>query len=782
MALLNTQRLLGQWKTEHNPLVHASRVADTEWILKAAIGDRPIKGIQLDHDNVHALIHGFFEWRQSTGRSVAMSLARARVNRVLEQLNQIPGMHNVLAPEPVMVHRPTAHPPSARAFLACEQMMALDRIMLTWCRKNEVSDAWLLLLSLRLMTRLGMSENVMLGTLSMLTPQHIDKRSLAIPSSPEAKLPHQGHYRLSLHDDVWVPLRAVVTQATSRAPADWLLATRPETLAMPFAQRRKLVRKRLKEAAKQALKALKKHPDGAQWDQLRSWSTLVNASRHVPAMRGIPPLWATLLRQYPLPTCTQVPLLASSDSAHLYTPGELRGRLPDRVSVRNTNTALPTLGQQTRPPGTTIIPTAHLPVDWRRVLKNLLQQFLTEVARLSAKRVNAAKFDTPMQLLLVRYEKRLDRLIGHSGHYPGWVLQFLYHQLRTEGNKLSTARTLLSRLTPLTLLMHDAVLDLTDWDDELVLELQMAAQSGSQWSASTLASFQTGFRQFIGFCQSFGMLEEVIPPPRATSTLPPSVLRTRILSPDHMQTAWQLLTHDTPNGDSHQMMALVIALGFYGGLRASEVESLTLNTVAFGSVNDQGEGTCWIEILEGKTPAARRRVALHIMAPPSVVTHLRGWVQERQNECAAWPLSEVALFGPRHSPEAYVRKSLVTPVIEWMRYVLGEDIDFHGLRHASVSWTLLRLHASQHPHFRDTLQHRHHWMFQKQPLENILTYFCSAEGDDTLHRGTLLLHVVKFIGHREPGTLLENYAHTLGLIHSNILAPRKKTSQKSSHR
>ena len=244
MALLNTQRLLGQWKTERNTLVNASRIADTKWILNAVIGDKLINGFQLDRANVHALILSFFEWRQSTGRRIAMGQARARVNRVLEQLNQVPGMQSVLVPEPTMVHRPSAHPPSARAFLACEQMMALDRALLTWCRKSDVSDAWLLLLGLRLMNRVGMSENVMLGTLSMLTHQHVERKTLAIPSSPEATLPLEGHYRLTLHDDVWVPLRAIVTRAKHSAPSEWLLATSPETAAIPPTQRRKIVRMR----------------------------------------------------------------------------------------------------------------------------------------------------------------------------------------------------------------------------------------------------------------------------------------------------------------------------------------------------------------------------------------------------------------------------------------------------------------------------------------------------------------------------------------------------------
>ena len=160
------------------------------------------------------------------------------------------------------------------------------------------------------------------------------------------------------------------------------------------------------------------------------------------------------------------------------------------------------------------------------------------------------------------------------------------------------------------------------------------------------------------------------------------------------------------------------------------------------------------------------------MAPPSVVTCIHDWVEERLSECSRWPLTEVALFGPRHAPQAYTRASLIKPVIEWMRYLLGDDIDFHGLRHAAVSWTLLRLHAAQNPSFRDTLQHKHDWMFQPQTLQMTLSYFCGAEGHDTLARGTLLLQVAKWIGHREPGTLLENYAHTLGLIHSDILAPK----------
>jgi len=773
MALLNAERLISEWKMEKNSLVQSSQIIDTRRILLGALGDTPVQALALEQSDTQVLINDYFEWRQSTERTISRRQAHQRVNRVLGALNTVPGMQAILMPEPISVHRPTAHPPTPRTFTMYEQMVALERHLLPWCRGDKGTDVWLMMLAIRMMTRIGMSETVMLGTLAMLTHQHIDERHLSIPSSPGAKLPNDGHYRLTLNDDIWVPMRSILTQAKRQDRNEWLFAINDEDETSSHTERRRLLRQRLKTVIKRCLKALQSCSHSEQWQSLRSWSSLVSASRYVAVMRGVPPLWSTLLREYPLPTCTPVPLLANSDTAHRYAPGESQGRLPAREAVRNKTPApLPEIGQHTRPAGVAVIATSDLPPDWQRRVKNLLQQFLAEAARLSPKKVTAKKHEVPMRKLLERYEKQLDMLIGHSGHYPGWVLHFLYHQLRTEGNKLSTARTQLSRLTPLTMLMHEAVLDLHDWDDEVIIELQIDAQSGSQWSATTLAKFKSSFRQFMRFCQRYGMLEEVSLPKQNAGSLAPSVLRTRILSPDHMQLVWEMLTHRVPSGDPRQMMGLVIALGFYAGLRASEVEALTLNSVIFGAVDEHGHRNCWIEILGGKTAAARRRVALHVMAPPSVVTCIHDWVEERRNECSKWSLSEVALFGPRHSSQAYTRSSLIKPVIDWMRHLLGDDIDFHGLRHAAVSWTLLRLHAAQNPSFRDTLQHKHDWMFQPQTLQMTLSYFCGAEGHDTLARGTLLLQVAKWIGHREPGTLLENYAHTLGLIHSDILAPK----------
>lgn len=802
MEISKAEQLMSHWQAQkNNALMTPRSVADTEWVV-AAIFDStptPASALYLGADAARHLVTGLMEHCKARGRPITRAIARQRVNRILAQMNVIPGINAELIPEPKKVHRPTALPTSSDRFTAALAMRELDRQLLPWCRATNTDNAWLLVLALRLMAQLGMSERVTLGTLSQLTLAHIDKshRTLAIPSSPEISGLDDGHYRIALPDSLWVPMRAIMTREKHRSPEAWLFAPDDVALTLPLKQRRQQLRRRLTLTARQLVKDQQASLHHSI-SPINRWLKLTEACSYVAVISGTPPLWANLLRHYPLPTCTPVPLRMGQHNAHHYSPGSPLGRLPDRQSRHRPSerdggveTQLPHTAEvdatqvtvthptpATRPAGAHRINTDHLATDWRRQVKNILQKFLTETANISKKSVKAQKHNKRMQSLLEKYENQLDSLLGFSGHYPAWVLHFLYHKLRTDGRKISTAKTYLSRLTPLTLLFHDAILDMTDWDNEVVLELEIAAREGSRWSVSTLESFRGSMREFIRFCQQYGLLEDVTLPER-TNNLTPSILRTRILSPDHMQIVWEELTHGIPDGATGQMKALVMTLGFYGGMRASEIEALTLNDVQFGASYESGRSRCWIDILEGKTEAARRRIALHVMAPPSVVKQLRGWVEVRRQSCSETALADIALFGPRHSPDAYQRRYLITQVIETMRELLGEDIDFHGLRHAAVSWTLLRLHAAQNSGFAETLQHRHHWMFQPGVLQDTLRYFCGAEGTDTLSRGTVLLHVAKWIGHRDPATLLENYAHTLGLIHSDILAPKNSKNRKN---
>ena len=784
MEIMSSTKLISLWKVEKNRLVKPSFLPDTKWMLNAIFRNRQVNQISLDASEVKKLVSGLFDHHKATGQPISRKQARQRVNRLLEQMNRLPNIHAVLIPEPVLAHRPTTLPNSARSFSAAEEMVELDRQLLVWCRKAGSKTAWMLLLAIRLMTRLGMGEKVMLGTLSQLTLRHLDKKnkSINIPSSPNSAGHSDGHYRIRLPDDIWLPLRSIITRNKSYPADAWLFANDATSMALSIDERRKVLRQQLIRIFREMLKDIETSKNTTH-GHLTSWPKMINACQYVPILKGIPPLWGTLLRNYPLPTCTPIPLLLGQAGANHYSPGSRLGRLPDRPS-RDDHDDLgkarqtPTENELhvSRPAGLHVVPTDHLPSDWARQAKKILQNFIFEASRISNKYVHAKPYEPKMQALLETHERKLQQLIQLPGNYPTWVLNFIYHTLVTQKNHISTAKTYLSRLTPISIFFHDAVLDMSDWDDDVTHELEIFANHGNRWSDATIESFQSAFTSFIRFCKKHDILEDVTLP-KGSKNLTPSVLRTRVLSPDHMDTAWEELTKHAAAGSASHMKALVISLGFYGGLRASEIESLTLRDIQVGIPDNSRGRSCWIDILGGKTAAARRRIALHIMAPPSVVEQLREWVEVRRHSCNGTALSDIALFGPRHSPDAYKRRYLITLAIEEMRYRLGEDIDFHGLRHAAVSWTLLRLYASQNPGFSDTLQHRHHWMFQPEVLQETLRYFCGAEGPDTLARGTVLLHVAKWIGHRDPATLLENYAHTLGLIHGDILAPKRSKNR-----
>ncbi len=777
MEVITPEKMISMWRYDKNRLVNDATLADTQWILEKTLGQTGRKTLHLNQGEVKKLVKGLYDHHMAIQQPITRKQSRQRVNRLLGQMNMLPNISATLVPEPILAHRPTTLPSSEMSFSAAVEMDELDRHLLTWSRHQDTIEAWMLVLAIRLMTRLGMGEKVMLGTLSQLTLRHIEKKrkSINIPSSPDALSHEDGHYRIALPDDIWVPLRAIVTRQKSLSLDTWLFAEGEKNMELSMTERRQVLHRCLVKTARHMIRdesASRETP----YSHLATWKKITRASHYVPISKGIPSLWSTLLRDYPLPTCTPTPLLLDQSNAHHYVPGGRLGRLPDRQNKRilgDRNAEDQCHPSETRPAGVLMVETEHLPNDWPRQVKNILQQFLSSVSRLSKKKVNAKKFENPMRDLLELYESRINLLVGYHGHYPIWILHFLYYQLRTEGNTITTAKTYLSRLTPITIFYHDAVLDMSDWDDEAVLEMEISAKQGRRWSSSTLDAFRGSFRNFIKYCHQHGVLEDVSLP-KGSISLTPSVMRVRILSPDHMQAVWEDLTKGGVDGSTFQMLALVIALGFYGGLRASEIESLTLNDIHFGITRDHKENTCWIDILAGKTIAARRRVALHIMSPPSVVNQLHQWVSHRRKECQQVALKDIALFGPRHSSNAYVRRHLITLAIDEMRERLGEDIDFHGLRHAAASWTLLRLHAAQHPGFAKTLQHQHHWMFQSQPLQQTLAFFCGAEQLDTCERGTMLLHVALWIGHRDPETLLKHYAHTLGLIHSDILAPKTR--------
>jgi integrase len=773
---LSTPLLMGQLVTLGATVCRAQRRDETERLLDMIMAYQAEGRLALKSDQVDTLVSAYRDARKAAGQSYRLADCRQRVTEVLQALNELPYCHNVLPTTPQPLHRPTAMPQRGEQLQDIEEAKSIRASLLQWCRESEHPDGWLLTLALSLAARLGMGERVIVSTLAMLRYEMVARDSwLSIPTQP-IELPQVGRYALQVPHDVWEALRAIRTRAPSQ-DSDTLLVFSAREAEKPLHKRESAVRQRLNKAYEAYQKASRREGSLLMPRHCMSWYALARAARYLPVFAKVPPLWATLLARYPLPTSTTRTLLGSS-------------RWEDEPDTLNTTrTKMPVIAQApealTRPAGSWERPTASLPDDWARQLKNTINQCLNAILSEAGTPYTKAAHRQKIETIVTRYQRHLTELTHTDTSYVHLLLDWAYDLLCCQkAYKWSTVRTYLSRLSHMSILENSAILDLQEWDDDTIEDIQLTLLQEIRLEASTRADTLMLLRRFFSFCTELGLLDG-LHLPQANIDVPMSTLRTEIISPRDAELLWKQLTHAGVIGSTNQMYALVLALGCYGGLRIAEVANLTLADIQIepwvefsddfmnDAISDiapmDGMTACWIIVRGGKTPAARRRVPLHVLACRDVIPILDDWIQERRRQCSALPLKDIALFGPRGQPDAYSKEALGRAILPILKDGLGQRIDFHSLRHAAVSWLLLRLHAAQHHDFAESLSYRFDELFQIDRCQEVLDHFCSAGGDGILQRGNLYEVVAKWIGHRHSGTTLLHYAHTLSIIHSDIL-------------
>jgi integrase len=251
--------------------------------------------------------------------------------------------------------------------------------------------------------------------------------------------------------------------------------------------------------------------------------------------------------------------------------------------------------------------------------------------------------------------------------------------------------------------------------------------------------------------------------------------RIEILSPYAAGVMWRRCREH--GGEWGEQAAAAVMLGFYAGLRANEVLSLTLADV----VIDPGE--LGLVINYGKTDAAKRQIPLEVLAPRELVAWFTEWVARRRAQFTDpafknRPGNQIAVFGPAGNPAGYARKALIDPLIRWMRTSLGDDVDFHLLRHSFASWLVLRFYAMRHPGFAERLPQRAATMFQPHALEQLRV----CHDGDVYRRDGIddATHIRKLTGHESLHTTLLYYVHTLDWVHADVMrrafheGPRRK--------
>lgn len=228
---------------------------------------------------------------------------------------------------------------------------------------------------------------------------------------------------------------------------------------------------------------------------------------------------------------------------------------------------------------------------------------------------------------------------------------------------------------------------------------------------------------------------------------------------------------DQSRHEVNTLCSIVAILGFYGGMRHEEMRRLTLKDIEINRTE------VFILIKQGKSPAARRRIPLHLLAPKDIVNRIRHHYQSRESLGIAQQPStraskgsflrnphQVAFLGPQHSING-LKDTDMSQIISLLKYYLGSDMDIHALRHSFSTWLCIRATLLQNPEALELMREQHHRLLQPECQRSFLQ-FLQPGCDDSLRPGhiNIFIHIQKLIGHSHINVTFEHYLHAFGLM------------------
>ena len=404
-----------------------------------------------------------------------------------------------------------------------------------------------------------------------------------------------------------------------------------------------------------------------------------------------------------------------------------------------------------------------LTADWAQDARFLLRAFATNLMHQFGTRRLAQSRLKALQTLITRYLDQANRIAPHTS--------VLYLALLWIGSKLhnqeiiaSTAREYLSEIVIHGLLDYEAAFDLSDWDDEDVENARLLVLNRKKLSDSTRMNRQDRLGQFLTFCQGNGLLEEASLAKKKLGYCL-TKRRNRVLGLAQFDQLQSTIAHSAASEAA--LVNTLLTLGFYGGLRSGEMLALRLSDIH----------TCGREIYvciqRGKTSAARRKIPLHLIAPPRVCDQFRQYMDTRLAVARSHKAKpkKVAFIGPTDSIDGFARQDIIPPVIALLRYYIGPGFDMHTLRHGFGTWLMLRTYALKHPALKLQLLEQQHGVFSVEGEQRLTQLFQWSDDQPLRHdKIDLFIHIRKAMGHSHISVLLQNYMHGFGVIHQFLMS------------
>ena len=683
-----------------------------------------------------------------------------------------------------MSHRESIHPTSERQ---ARRLIDFHWIEKQWRqRAGGLQHFPELALALGLIVTVAPSKLVLLNTLASIGPDHWNRRRrvLSIPAD------QPGTYDRSLEAsyDLAVPesLKEPIKQFLKPWPGlSNLSDIRPNTLSPAeytewFDRRRQHLDAHLRKAFARWLKLFPDRPKRLSLRLLRQTAPQALVAR------GIPGQFAFMLQSAPLPTTSITPVVRDDPDAD--NPGINHASVQSRVNVTHLATAD---DEPAFVPHTDMAERDPWKVD--SIIKHLRK------AREALIKASAGNGEKNVEAILKQAQQELADIEGARGSFAELMILWIAHMVsRRNGPQPSSIRTYTNRLTSGALLASPLTFSMADWDtDDVADVIDVSSLDHSNWAPVTFGCYLQTLAFFISFAQKLGFAESASVP-GAGQGAQASTYRQAVLGPYHIDTAIEHALFyaeeatDSPHLQLYEQIALILILTFYGGMRSGEIRSLNLadlicewsgppafasNTIQSLLVgHDSGGGPqvsaidqrlLYINVLRGKTAAARRRIAMHALIPERWMDTILRFIERRAANSRRRRYERISLLMP-----LILGNKRVDPAQSALKFIsafYGSQRDLHGLRHGAASFHFLRIAALRNPALVERLIDQDHELFTEQSLQRLQGELEWPQGAAIWERGLAEHWLSRTLGHSQIRTTLRTYVHTTSIVHSEWL-------------
>ena len=405
-----------------------------------------------------------------------------------------------------------------------------------------------------------------------------------------------------------------------------------------------------------------------------------------------------------------------------------------------------------------------VPSDWVAQAKKLLRRMCCELGESISGRVNTPKKRAAALGILESYEK----LATEMGPDDSVVLLAIkYSRHRYVDNPTIVASSLrhyLDRAVISGLLDTEASYSLGDWEPDDFWENVEDRLSSPRLSRRSRGLILEAYKPLLRFLASELEIPRISVSALAEEFVGGSGQWRLISAPAIDNVIAELSFNSRPH---FREAAIVIALAYYGGLRATEIRRLTLSDIVFSDFLPNVD----VELQRGKTANARRRIPLAALAPPHItrliVDHWHDRITEFPDSTA---LSRIAFLGPRCSTDGYQYHSLSSLARGLLKRAFGASANIHLLRHSFCSNLFLRWYALRRPDILRDFRDRGHAIFQPELQRKLTSYFDCIPHQDGDIRPYDLVSMIKLTGHASPSTLFQYYVHSFSVVQEHAVS------------